>query len=378
MPVSRREIHMRKRYDTIVIGGGIIGTSIAYHLAKAGKKTAVFESGEVGKKATSAAAGMLGAHAECDKPGTFFEFARASQKAYQRLTGELKDLSGIDIRKHDGGILKLAFSESDREHLMQMAALDSVEWLEAAEVYELEPHAGKGILGANFIRDDIHVEPAAVCRAFARGARILGAEVFEFTPVLSIESEAGAVRVTAASCTAEAEHVVIASGVWSGAFFKLIGIDKSFYPVKGECLSVWNDGIPLTRTLYHDHCYIVPRHSGKLVVGATMKPGDWNEQPELGGIEELIRKAKSMLPDIESMNIDQCWAGLRPETGDGNPYIGRHPENDRILFAAGHFRNGILLAPATGEMIADMILGNPVKTEWAEAFKAERKEAVHR
>lgn len=141
---------------------------------------------------------------------------------------------------------------------------------------------------------------------------------------------------------------------------------------------MWNDGIPLTRTLYHDHCYIVPRHSGKLVVGATMKPGDWNEQPELGGIEELIRKAKSMLPDIESMNIDQCWAGLRPETGDGNPYIGRHPENDRILFAAGHFRNGILLAPATGEMIADMILGNPVKTEWAEAFKAERKEAVHR
>ncbi|MDE1376951.1 FAD-dependent oxidoreductase, partial [Bacillus licheniformis] len=149
----------------------------------------------------------------------------------------------INIRKHDGGILKLAFSESDREHLLQMAALDSVEWLEAAEVYELEPHAGKGILGANFIRDDIHVEPAAVCRAFARGARILGAEVFEFTPVLSIESEAGAVRVTAASCTAEAEHVVIASGVWSGAFFKQIGIDKSFYPVKGECLSVWNDGI---------------------------------------------------------------------------------------------------------------------------------------
>ena len=82
-------------------------------------------------------------------PGTFFEFARASQKAYKRLTGELKDISGIDIRRHDGGILKLAFSESDREHLMQMGALDSVEWLEADEVYKLEPNAGKGILGAN-------------------------------------------------------------------------------------------------------------------------------------------------------------------------------------------------------------------------------------
>ena len=80
----------------------------------------------------------------------------------------MKDISGIDIRRHDGGILKLAFSESDREHLMQMGALDSVEWLEADEVYKLEPNAGKGILGANFIRDDVHVEPAAVCRAFAR------------------------------------------------------------------------------------------------------------------------------------------------------------------------------------------------------------------
>ncbi|MFO6494944.1 glycine oxidase ThiO [Bacillus sp. z60-11] len=367
---------MKKRYDTIVVGGGIIGASIAYHLAKAGIKTAVFESGQIGQKATGAAAGMLGAHAECDKPGTFFEFARVSQQAYKRLTAELKQTSGIDIKRHNGGILKLAFSESDRERLMKMGELDSAEWLSAEEVYEKEPYAGKGILGANFIQDDVHVEPVSVCRAFAKGARMAGADIFEFAPVISIEPGSGAHVVTTAAGKAEAEHVVIASGVWSGVFFKQLGLNKRFYPVKGECLSVWNDGIPLTRTLYHDHCYIVPRHSGKLVIGATMKPGDWSEQPELGGIEAVIKKAKTMLPEIENMKIDQCWAGLRPETEDGNPYIGRHPENTRILFAAGHFRNGILLAPATGEMITNMILDRPVDQTWQEAFKADRKEAV--
>ncbi|KAA6453282.1 glycine oxidase ThiO [Bacillus swezeyi] len=369
---------MKKRYETVVVGGGIIGASIAYHLAKAGIKTAVFESGEIGQKATRAAAGMLGAHAECDKPGTFFEFARASQKAYQRLEAELKQISGIDIRRRDGGIIKLAFSKSDRERLMQMAVLDSAEWLTPGEVFEKEPYAAKGILGANFIQDDVHVEPVSVCRAFAKGAKLSGADIFEYTPVTSIETGPGAVTVKTASGEAEAEHAVIASGVWSGVFFKQLGLNKRFYPVKGECLSVWNEGIPLNRTLYHDHCYIVPRHSGKLVVGATMKPGDWNEQPELGGIEAVIKKAKTMLPEIEKMKIDQCWAGLRPETEDGNPYIGRHPENGRILFAAGHFRNGILLAPATGAMITDMILGRPVKKTWEEAFQAERKEAVNR
>ncbi|MCY8603898.1 glycine oxidase ThiO [Bacillus sonorensis] len=370
---------MKKRYETIIIGGGIIGASIAYHLAKAGKQTAVFESGEIGKKATRAAAGMLGAHAECDKPGTFFEFARASQSAYKRLAPELKKISGIDINRHDGGILKLAFTQSDRVRLAAMAELDSAEWLTAEEVFEKEPHAAKGIIGANFIRDDVHVEPLSVCRAFAKGAKLFGADIFEHAPVLSVEAASGGgVRIMTASGAVEAEHAAIASGVWSGVFFKQLGLNKSFYPVKGECLSVWNDTIPLTRTLYHDHCYIVPRRSGKLVIGATMKHGDWNDKPDLNGIEAVVKKAKMMLPEIGGMKIDQCWAGLRPETEDGNPYIGRHPENGSVLFAAGHFRNGILLAPATGEMITDMIVGRPVNPAWEEAFKVERKEAVHK
>ncbi|MDA7026121.1 glycine oxidase ThiO [Bacillus sp. CLL-7-23] len=366
---------MKKHYEVIVVGGGIIGTSIAYHLAKAGKKTAVFESGEVGKKATHAAAGMLGAHAECDKPGTFFQFARASQQVYQQLTIELKNNSGIDIRRHDGGILKIAFTESDRERLMRMAALDSAEWLTAEQVVDMEPDVTKDIIGANFIADDVHVEPIAVCKAFAKGARLFGADIFEYTPVIAIDTDSG-VQIQTALGTVEAEHIVIACGVWSGPFFKQLGINKSFYPVKGECLSVWNDRIPLVRTLYHDHCYIVPRHNGKLIIGATMKPKNWDERPELGGIKAIIEKAKTMIPEIDKLKIDRCWAGLRPATVDGNPYIGHHPINNRILFAAGHFRNGILLAPATGEMIRDLIIGQPVKPAWIEAFKLERTEVV--
>ncbi|MFF0884433.1 FAD-dependent oxidoreductase, partial [Bacillus velezensis] len=117
--------------------------------------------------------------------------------------------------------------------------------------------------------------------------------------------------------------------------------------------------------------------SGRLVIGATMKQGDWSDTPDIGGIEAVIAKAKTMLPAIEHMKIDRFWAGLRPGTRDGKPFIGRHPEDSGIIFAAGHFRNGILLAPATAEMVRDMILERQIKQEWEEAFRIDRKEAVH-
>ncbi|KAF1680183.1 glycine oxidase ThiO [Bacillus sp. SKDU12] len=369
---------MKRHYDAVVIGGGMIGSAIAYHVAKENKEIALFESGAIGGRTTSAAAGMLGAHAECEERDAFFDFAMHSQRLYKGLGEELYTLSGIDIRQHNGGMFKLAFSEEDVLRLRKMDDLDSVSWHTKEEVLDTEPYTADDIFGAAFIQDDVHVEPYFACKAYAKAAKALGAEFFEHTPVLHVERDGEALSIETPKGNVRADHVVIASGVWSGTFFKQLGLNHSFFPVKGECLSVWNDDIPLTKTLYHDHCYIVPRRSGRLIIGATMKPGDWSEAPDLGGMGSVMKKAKTMLPAIQNMKVDRFWAGLRPGTMDGKPYIGRHPEDSRILFAAGHFRNGILLAPATGALVRDLIMGKEVNQEWVHAFRIDRKEAVKR
>lgn len=367
---------MATHYDAAIIGGGIIGLSCAYHLAKKNVKVALFESGKVGKKASQAAAGMLGAHAELEKPGDFFHFARESQQRYWTLAEEVKEISGIDINLKIGGILKLAYSEEDREREKQMNRLGSVVWKSREETLAMEPSVSERILGASFIEDDVHVEPKKVCKAFAKSARLLGADIYEYTPITAIDTESESIIIKSQNESYSADHVIISSGVWSGRFFQQLGLEKKLYPVKGECLSVWNEDITLKRTLYHDHCYIVPRKDGRLIIGATMKSGDWDEEPTLGGVEAVIQKAASMLPSITRMKIDTFWAGLRPETEDRTPYIGKHPHDNRILFAAGHYRNGILLAPATGSMISDLVLGKKVNQEWEDAFAIKDKERV--
>ena len=166
---------------------------------------------------------------------------------------------------------------------------------------------------------------------------------------------------------------MVANGVWSTSFFKQLGLEHQLTPVKGECLSVYDEKATLKHTLFHDHCYIVPRNNGTLVIGATMIENDWNERVSLSGIESLIAKAKTMLPAVSDMKLDSFWAGLRPQTFDQKPFIGHHPEEEGILFATGHYRNGILLAPATGKMITDLILKREVNKEWVEAFKIDRR-----
>ena len=365
---------MKTNYEVVVIGGGIIGCSIAYHLAKEKMDVALFDGRQIGGKSTSAAAGMLGAHSECDEDfEVFFPFARSSQRAYSVLNEELRELSGIDMQYRKGGILKLAFSEADKNALSSLIFQPSVQWLEADDVRKREHSITSNLLGAAFIEDDVNVLPVAVCQGFAKGARVLGASIFEYTPVSDIRKKENGFLIETTIGQLEAKYVVVANGVWSTSFFKQLGLHHQLTPVKGECLSVFDEKATLKHTLFHDQCYMVPRNNGTIVIGATMIENDWNESVSLSGIESLIAKAKTMLPAVSDMKLDSFWAGLRPQTFDQKPFIGHHPEEEGILFATGHYRNGILLAPVTGKMITDLILKREVNKEWVEAFKIDRR-----
>lgn len=368
---------MNQKFEVAIIGGGIIGCSIAYYLSKEKMNVALFEGNQIGSKSTSAAGGMLGAHSECDGDfNVFFPFARSSQHAYSQLKEELNHLSGIDIGYRKGGILKLAYNEPDAIGLRSILSQPTVKWLDKEAVWEMEPDVSSDIGGAAYIEEDVNVMPTAVCQAFAKSAQILGASLFEFSPVLNIQKKGNSFLIQTATSHVEAKHVVVASGVWSKTFFKQLGLDHPLTPVKGECLSVIDEKSTLKHTIFYDHCYIVPRNNGRLVIGATMIENDWNERVSLSGIETIIAKAKTMLPTVADMKMDSFWAGLRPQTIDQKPFIGHHPEEEGILFATGHYRNGILLAPATGQMIRDLIHKRQIKSEWVEAFKIDRHQPL--
>ncbi|WP_141432343.1 glycine oxidase ThiO [Bacillus sp. 03113] len=363
---------MKTHYDVAVIGGGIIGCSIAYHLAKEKVKVAVFDSGQIGSKATSAAAGMLGAHSEWDELETFYPFARSSQLSYFQLKDELQALTGIDIGLKTGGIYKLAFTKKDQEDCMKLSEFDTVQWLSADDVRKEEESISEHILGAAYLKDDVSVIPSKTCMAFSKGAGLLGADIQEHTPVHQITKHRDCYQVQTAKGTVMAEFVVIASGVWSTHFFQQLDIAQKLVPVKGECLAVYNDRFSLHHTLFHDQCYIVPRNNGKLVIGATMVENDWTEANTMDGLGRLFTRAVSMLPAIKQLKIESFWSGLRPQTFDQKPFIGAHPDDDHLFFATGHYRNGILLAPGTGDIISRLILKKQINKSWLEAFKIDR------
>ncbi|WP_042349973.1 glycine oxidase ThiO [Bacillus massiliigorillae] len=364
---------MKTNIEVAVIGGGIIGCSIAYYLSQAKVDVVLFEEQQIASKTTSAAAGMLGAHSELDEVQTFYSFALKSQLAYQSLQDEIKNISGIDIERKQGGIFQLVYSNQEKETLSSLLSLPTVEWYGAEDVSNHIPSVSPNIIGAAYIKDDVNVLPTSVCRGFAKSAQVLGASILDYTKVLDIKKENNGYTLYTTNGKFQAQYVVIANGVWSSTFLKKLGLNHTLIPVKGECLSVSSNSVPLKHTLFHKQSYIVPRNNGQLVIGATMVKDDWNIQPSIDGIESVISKAKSMLPEVSDMKIESFWAGLRPQTFDGKPFIGQHPEDSHLLFATGHYRNGILLAPATGQMIRNLILQQKVPEDWIEAFKINRK-----
>lgn len=360
------------KVDVAIIGGGIIGSSIAYYLAKEKRKVAILEADQIGRKSTSAAAGMLGAHSEYKEFKHLYPFARSSQLLYKELYEEIKELTAIDFEKKNGGLLKLAYSEDEKREMESILSLSSVEWLDCKEARKKVPKLSVDIIGAAYLKEDVHITPLITCNGLSKGAQLLGAEIYEHTRVLRVEKEGMGYLLKTSQGTFLANNVVVASGVWSNYFFQQLGLAHEIIPVKGECVAAINEGDPLHYSVFHDQFYIVPRNNKELIIGATKKWNDWSEDPSLDGLEEVIQKAKRMIPEVGKMKWKRAWAGLRPQTYDGFPFIGEHPEMKGLYFATGHQRNGILLAPATGKMIRDLIIGSPVEKAWIDAFKVER------
>jgi glycine oxidase len=350
----------RSRFDVIIVGGGVIGCSIARELAGRGLSVAVVERGEPGAEASSAAAGMLAPQAESAAPGPLLDLGLESRLLHSRWAQELAAETGIDVGYRRCGILRCCFAGdgrlSEAAEWQRIAGL-AVEYRDAASVASMtQGLVSRGIVEGLFFPEDAIVNSVLFMRAVAQSAQLRGAQLLPNTPARRFRIENGVCTgVDTDDGTLEAELVVDAAGAWAG-FDEALPFEIPVEPVRGQMVELALPGRELPTVVQDDEVYLVPRRGGSLLAGATVERVGYVKDVTASGLAGLLAAAIRLAPDLAHATFERAWAGLRPGTPDGLPILGATPLAGLFL-AAGHFRNGVLLAPATAQRMADLLTG---------------------
>ena len=348
----------------LVIGGGIIGSSVAWRLASEGVQVSVFERGRLGQEASWAAAGLIGPQAEAHEPGAFFDLALAGKRSFDSIVERLTAESGVDPEYDAHGVLYVAFDDAARAELQsrarwQRAAGGEVEELSPREAFRLAPVLSEKIIFALHLPTNRRVENRKLTLAYINAATHAGAEFREGARVNSIAIGSGrATGLRLADGSLETGDVVInAAGAWAGDIRGLEDDRLHFYPVRGQILCF--DARPglIGPSIFSTSGILVPRRDGRILAGSIFEEAGFNKSVTLDGMERILRAVRAMVPSIASIPFREAWAGLRPASDDLLPVLGPSPTVANVLYAAGHFRSGILLSALTGEVIADLVKG---------------------
>ncbi|MFG3548605.1 glycine oxidase ThiO [Streptomyces sp. NPDC047725] len=378
----------RRTPDVLVVGGGIIGLVTAWRAAQRGLATALVDP-EPGGGAARVAAGMLAAVTELHYgEQTLLSLNLASAERYPGFAAELADATGHDLGYRRCGTLAVALDADDRAHLRELHAFQqrcglASEWLPGRECRRLEPMLAPGVRGGLRVEGDHQIDPRRLARALVAACEGAGV-VFHrvWADRLTVSGDRARGVVTADGTALEAGQTVLAGGSLSG---RLAGVPDEVLPpvrpVKGQVLRLTMPaahGPLLSRTVRAmvrgNALYLVPRENGELVVGATSEELGWDTTVTAGGVYELLRDAHELVPGITELPLAETCAGLRPGSPDNAPLLG--PTGlEGLLLATGHHRNGVLLTPVTGDVMADVLTTGELP-EQARPFTPRRFGAV--
>lgn len=349
--------------DVVVIGGGVIGLSFAWRASQAGLKVAVLDRNEIGAGTTFSATGMLAAAAEHEPGGSLLlPFALHSQRLWPSFCAELERESGVDIDFRQAGILLAALSREELERLRARHAFLSAsgldcQWVAGRDVRVLEPGLRPTAAGI-YCPQDHQVDPRALVAALRVALVRRKVPLIEHCFDVRIERVNGSVSgVHASTGYCRAPRVLVATGAWTAeSGFAPAGLRIPIRPVKGQALALRaRDGKPvLSRTVWTEQVHLAQKRDGLLIVGATMEETGFDASVTAGGVYALLEGARRAAPCIEEMGVEAIWTGFRPTSDDDAPILGEL-DGSGLAIAAGHHRNGILLAPATAKELVKLM-----------------------
>ncbi len=349
----------RNHTDVIIIGGGIIGCTVAYNLAKRDVKPLLIDKATaVGTEASWAGAGILTSHASTHEP--YPTLCRASLALYPALAEELRAETLIDIEFIQSGTLSVFFNEAEAAGLIGLADRRvkrgfSAEVLTAEQARQSEPALAKSIAGAVLFPEDAQVRNPKMVTALAKGAAQLGAKFQLGNPVTNfIRENKRVIGVVVNGETLYADTFVIAAGCWTGTLTAQLDVPIQIGPAKGQIVLVEAMPPPFQHIVDGLGIYIVPRVDGKILLGATVEYVGYDKTATVDGAKQMIDAGIAIAPQLAHSTFVQTWAGLRPYAKNG-PLLGYLPGYDNVVLASGHFKNGILLAPITGQLVAELL-----------------------
>jgi glycine oxidase len=357
---------MAAERDVIVVGAGIVGCAVACELARRGASVEIIDERPIGMGATQASAGVLAPYIEAREGSPLLDLTARSLELYDEFVARVVAESGVPVLYRRTGTIDIAANEADLQALRARAEMlarrhVAALMLDGLSVRGEEPHLGDGAIGGLVIETHGFVAAADLTRALATAARRCGAQLIEPSRVRRIGRSSGDAVVETDRGPLTANAVVIAAGSWSGE----IAVDGvtarvPVRPVRGQLLVLGWTGTPLRRVTWSGRCYLVPWDDGTLLVGATVEEAGFDERATVAGVRDLLDAATEVVPHAWSAGFKGARVGLRPATSDDLPVIGMSRAVPNVMYATGHYRNGVLLAPLTATLVADALLDGRV------------------
>jgi glycine oxidase len=357
--------------DVLILGGGVIGLTTAYFLAREGIQVEVADKGDFGQEASWAGAGILPPGDPAFARTPFDQLRAHSVSLFPALSAELRERTGIE-----NGYLRCGGLEfvGEAEHAEQEWCGEGVvcATLREPELHRLEPALSPALTTACHLPDLAQVRNPRHLKALIAGCHQLGVRLRPGRPVIGFERQGPRITaVRSAEGPLRADRYLVATGAWTDALLELVGWRPGIRPVRGQ-IALLNTGTPLFRhVLLQGAHYLVPRPDGRVLVGSTEEDAGFDKRTTAGAIRDLLTLASALVPALADSPLERCWAGLRPGSPDGLPFLGPVPGFDNLFIAAGHFRAGIQLSPGTALVLKELLLGQPLTVN-LEPFRLDR------